>query len=112
MSLFELHGAADSSAFGFRMTRFGNRLPQYGGIAGYQFAGNAAQDVPVHNRLDVGISFHQIKGFSLSVWGRDVTADQHWETRPFLFTTTSSETGRMVVFKLTWQSQAQKGRDD
>jgi hypothetical protein len=41
------------------------------------------------------------------VWGRDVTADQHWETRPFLFTTTSSETGRMVVFKLTWQSQAE-----
>ena len=95
-----------------RRLSFDSGLYHYGGIAGYQFAGNAAQDVPVHNRLDVGISFHQMKGFSFSVWGRDVTADQHWETRPFLFTTTSSETGRMVVFKLTWQSQAEKGKDD
>jgi iron complex outermembrane receptor protein len=83
---------------------FDSGLYHYGGIAGYRFAGIPAQDVATHNRLDIGVSFRPRKDFTFSVWGRDVTANDHWETRPFLFTTTGSGTGPMMIFKLTWEN--------
>jgi len=83
---------------------FDSGLYHNGGIAGYRFAGIPAQDVATHNRLDIGMSFRPRKEFTFSVWGRDVTANDHWETRPFLFTTTGSGTGPMMVFKLTWEN--------
>ena len=87
-------------------------LYHYGGIAGYQFGGYSGQDVPTHNRLDVGLSFRAMKGFSFAVWGRDITAAEHWEARQVLFTTMGSENSRQVFFKLTWESKAEKGGDE
>ncbi len=44
-------------------------------------------------------------GFTWSISGHDMTSGRHWENRPALFTTTGSEVGPTVVFKISWQSQ-------
>jgi iron complex outermembrane receptor protein len=86
---------------------FDSALYHYDGIPGYPFAGAILQDVPTHNRLDVGLSLLRRSGFTFSVWGHDVASGLHWENRPAPFTTTDSEVGRTVVFKVFWQSQAE-----
>jgi len=72
----------------------------------------ASQDVPAHNRLDLGLTAHGISGFSFSVWGRDVTADPHPESLPALFTTKGSEVRRSVVFNLLWRSNPAPAASD
>jgi len=83
-------------------------LYHYGGIPAYLFGGNPLQDVPTHNRLDTGLSFLKKGGFIFSVWGHDLASSRHWENRPELFTTTGSETGRAVVFKVSWRSNPEQ----
>jgi iron complex outermembrane receptor protein len=83
-------------------------LYHYGGIPRLPFGEESFQDVPTHNRLDVGLSLHRIGGFTFSVWGRDITSNLHWENRSALFTSTGTEVGRSVVFRVRWQSHPEK----
>ncbi|MGB7848083.1 MAG: TonB-dependent receptor plug domain-containing protein [Candidatus Acidiferrum sp.] len=59
------------------------------------------------NRLDVGISTHPYRGFSFSVWGRDLTSEGHAETTGYAFI--NGEVPRSVVFKLIWESRERAG---
>jgi iron complex outermembrane recepter protein len=70
-----------------------------------------SQNVPTHNRLDVGLSARGISGFTFSVWGRDLGTDLHPESLPALFTTRGSYVRRSVVFNLLWESGS-KAVDD
>jgi iron complex outermembrane receptor protein len=80
-------------------------LYHYNGIPGYDFVGVPYQDVPTHNRLDAGLSWHRADGFSFSVWGRDLGSGRHWENRPPLFTATGSQVpGQSLTFAFTYQS--------
>jgi len=84
---------------------FDAALYHYNGIGGYAFGGSLFQDVPTHNRLDVGLAWHRGQGFSFSIWGQDLTSGPHWESRPPLFTMSGSEVrGRSIVLSATWQS--------
>ncbi len=79
-------------------------LYHYNGIPGYRFGSLAVQDVPTHNRFDLGMSFHPSRDVTLSIWGHDLAADPHWENRPVVFTTSNSEVQRSLSFRLSWQS--------
>jgi outer membrane receptor for ferrienterochelin and colicin len=84
-------------------------LYHYNGIPAYGFGGRAYQDVPTHNRVDVGFTFHRAGGFTFALWGRDLGAGRHWENRPPLFSTVGSEVrGRAAVLKVTWQSNPEQ----
>src|SRR5207248_782137 len=57
-------------------------LYHYNGIPGYRFGSVPVQDVPTHNRLDLGLSFRQFRGFTFSAWAHDLAAHPHYENRP------------------------------
>jgi iron complex outermembrane recepter protein len=59
--------------------------------------------LPVVNRVDVGLSTKSIRGFTYSVWGRNLQQDRHVEAIPQALL--SGEIQRAVVFKVTWQPQ-------
>jgi hypothetical protein len=83
---------------------FDSALYHYNGIRRYNFGNVPVQDVPTHNRVDLGLSFRRLGGFTFSAWARDLAASRHFENRPVLFTTSSSEMGRTVAFRIMWQS--------
>jgi len=90
---------------------FDASLYHYNGIDGYAFSGTEFQDVPTHNRLDMGISVHARNGLIVSLWGRDLGSNPHWENRPPLFTTAGSQTrGQVVALGLVWQSNPESRR--
>lgn len=78
-------------------------LYHYNGIPGYRFGGLLIQDVPTHNRMDLGVSFRGFNGLIFSVWARDLAANPHWENRPALFTTSGAQMGRSIVVRAAWQ---------
>jgi iron complex outermembrane receptor protein len=86
---------------------FDSALYHYNGIPTFYYSGIPGEDVPTHNRLDVGLSFLRKGGFTFSVWGHDVASGAHWENRPAIFTSTNSEVTRTVVFKVFWQSKSE-----
>jgi len=53
------------------------------------------------NRVDVGVSTNNIRGFTYSVRGRNLQQDRHVEAIPQ--TLLSGEIRRSVVFKMTWE---------
>ncbi len=57
--------------------------------------------LPVVNRVDVGVSTNKIRGFTYSVWGRNLQQDRHVEAIPEMLL--SGEIRRSVVFKVTWE---------
>jgi iron complex outermembrane recepter protein len=67
-----------------------------------------SQDVRTHFREDVGMSWHEASGFTLSVWGRDLGTASRPESLPALFTTTASYVQRSVGISLLWQSKPDK----
>jgi iron complex outermembrane recepter protein len=58
-------------------------------------------ELPLVNRLDVGASTNPIRGFTLSVWGRNLQQDRHLEAVPVLFL--NGEIRRSVIFKVVWE---------
>jgi iron complex outermembrane receptor protein len=90
---------------------FDASLYHYNGIDEYAFSGTAFQDVPTHNRLDLGISAHAASGLIVSLWGRDLGAPAHWENRPPLFSTAGSQTrGQVIALGLLWRSNPESRR--
>jgi len=86
-----------------RYLGFDSALYHYGGIPLDQQI-VAAQNLRAHNRVDCGLSLHGIRGFTFSVWGRDLGSGRHPESLPALFTTTGSYVQHSVAFSLMWQS--------
>ena len=62
---------------------------------------------PVH-RVDVGVSTIPIRGFTFSIWGRNLQQDRHQEVIPQFFS--GGEIRRSVTFKLTWESNPDQGK--
>jgi iron complex outermembrane receptor protein len=63
-------------------------------------------NVPTGNRVDVGVSWHAVRGLNLGVWGRNLQSAEHVEG-----TGASVATGwvrRSVVVKLSWDSNPEK----
>jgi hypothetical protein len=54
------------------------------------------------NRVDLGLSTKPHRGFSFSVWGRNLASDRHQETTGYAFV--NGEIRRTVVFRLIWES--------
>jgi iron complex outermembrane receptor protein len=63
--------------------------------------------LPPVNRVDVGASTKSIRGFTLSVWGRNLQASRHPEETTFILP--AGEIRRTVIFKLLWESNSDQG---
>ncbi len=60
------------------------------------------------NRVDVGVSTKPIRGFTFSIWGRNLQQDRHEEAIPQFYP--GGEIRRSVVFKLIWESNSDQGK--
>jgi iron complex outermembrane receptor protein len=58
-------------------------------------------ELPLINRVDVGASTNPIRGFTFSLWGRNLQQDRHVEAVPE--TLPGGDIRRSVVFKLLWE---------
>ncbi|HKN59838.1 MAG TPA: hypothetical protein VJW93_01585, partial [Candidatus Acidoferrales bacterium] len=58
-------------------------------------------ELPLINRVDVGVSTNPFHGFTFSVWGRNLQQDRHVETIPQVFL--AGEIRRSVAFKIRWE---------
>jgi iron complex outermembrane receptor protein len=58
-------------------------------------------EVPLINRVDVGVSTNPFHGFTFSVWGRNLQQNHHLETVSLLIL--GGEVRRSVVFKIVWE---------
>lgn len=57
--------------------------------------------LPTVNRVDAGVSTKSIRGFTYSLWGRNLQQDRHVDAIPQ--TLLGGEIRRSVVFKVTWE---------
>jgi iron complex outermembrane receptor protein len=69
--------------------------------ASYFYNNAITQQLPSLNRVDVGLSTKPIRGFTFSVWGRNLQQDRHQEAIPQSFL--GGEIRRSVVFKVIWE---------
>jgi iron complex outermembrane receptor protein len=69
--------------------------------ASYYYNNAISHLLPPLNRLDVGLSTRPIRGFSFSVWGKNLQQDRHKEAIPQLFL--GGDIRRSVVFKVIWE---------
>jgi iron complex outermembrane recepter protein len=78
--------------------------------AAYYYGDAVAQSVPLPpmNRVDVGASTRSMRGFTFSVWGRNLQSNRHQETQGLSFI--SGEIRRSVVFKLRWESNSDQAK--
>ncbi|HEY6944276.1 MAG TPA: TonB-dependent receptor [Candidatus Acidoferrum sp.] len=76
--------------------------------AAYYYYDAIPHALPPVNRVDLGVSTKPIDGFRFSVWGRNLQADRHQETVPFL--ALAGEIRRTIVFKLMWESGKDNGK--
>jgi len=60
------------------------------------------------NRVDLGLSTKPWRGFSFSVWGRNLQSNHHPEAMPFVLA--AGEIRRSVIFKLIWESNQDHGK--
>jgi len=60
------------------------------------------------NRVDVGVSTKPYRGYSFSIWGRNLASDRHPETIGYLFT--NGEIPRSLTFKVVWESVGDQGK--
>ncbi len=60
-----------------------------------------AGQLPLVNRVDVGASTNPIRGFTFSVWGRNLQQDRHVEAIPQ--TLLGGEIRRSLTFKIVWE---------
>jgi len=70
------------------------------GVDGDNPFGNA---LPPVIRVDVGLSSNPIRGFTFSVWGRNLQANRRQEAAAFILP--AGEIRRSVTFKVIWESQ-------
>jgi len=70
--------------------------------ASYYYNDAISHLLPPLNRLDVGLSTKPIRGFTFSVWGKNLQQDRHKEAIPQLFL--GGDIRRSVVFKVIWES--------
>jgi iron complex outermembrane receptor protein len=77
--------------------------------AAYYYYDAIPNALPPVNRVDVGVSTKPIKGFTFSVWGRNLLRDRHREAIPQIFN--GGEIRRSVVFKLMWESNPDRGKN-
>jgi iron complex outermembrane recepter protein len=68
--------------------------------------GYALPSWPPVNRVDVGLSTNPRRGFSFSVWGRNLQSDRHQEANGAFFP--AGQIPRSVVFTLSWESHEKK----
>jgi iron complex outermembrane recepter protein len=61
--------------------------------------------VPPVNRVDVGLSARQIKGFTFSIWGRNLQSAYHLENNSGEPYFPAGEVRRSIALKLMWQSE-------
>jgi iron complex outermembrane receptor protein len=76
--------------------------------AAYYYSDAIAHALPPVNRVDLGISTKPMRGFTTSVWARNLQSDQHQETQGLSFL--SGQIRRAVVFKLRWESNPDQGK--
>ena len=69
--------------------------------ASYYYNDAIAHLLPPLNRVDVGLSTKSIRGFTLSVWGRNLQQDRHQEAIPAAYL--GGEIRRSVIFKAIWE---------
>jgi iron complex outermembrane recepter protein len=69
--------------------------------ASYYYNDAITHQLPPLNRMDVGLSTKPIRGFTFSVWGRNLQQDQHKEAIPQLFL--GGDVQRSVVFRVFWE---------
>jgi iron complex outermembrane receptor protein len=69
--------------------------------ASYYYNDAISHLLPPLNRLDVGISTKPFRGFTFSVWGKNLQQDLHREAIPQLFL--GGEIRRSVIFKVIWE---------
>jgi iron complex outermembrane receptor protein len=69
--------------------------------ASYFYNNAITQQLPSLNRVDVGLSTKPIRGFTFSVWGRNLQQGRHQEAIPQSFL--GGEIRRSVVFKVIWE---------
>jgi iron complex outermembrane receptor protein len=74
--------------------------------ASYYYYDAIPPALPPVNRVDVGVSTKSIRGFTFSVWGRNLQADRHPEETTFILP--AGEIRRSVVFKLIWEPNAEQ----
>ncbi len=71
--------------------------------AAYYYYDAIHDALPTVNRVDVGVSTKNIRGFTYSVWGRNLQQARHVEAIPQTFL--SGEIRRSIVFKMTWEPE-------
>ncbi len=63
------------------------------------------------NRVDAGVSTKPFRGFTFSMWGRNLQAARHTEATGFIpQVLQTGEIRRSVVFKLIWESNPDQGK--
>jgi iron complex outermembrane receptor protein len=58
-------------------------------------------ELPLVNRVDVGASTNPVRGFTFSVWGRNLQQDRHAEAIPQTFL--GGDIRRSLIFKVLWE---------
>ncbi len=77
----------------------------YGRIA--DFPNVPSGSVNQFNRVDVGGSWRVRPQWTFGVWGRNLQAAQHLETRDSVLSDHATEVPRAVVFELMWRSKVE-----
>jgi len=70
--------------------------------ASYYYNDAISHQLRTLNRVDIGLSTKPVRGFSFSVWGRNLQQNRHQEAIPQSFL--GGEIRRSVVFKMIWES--------
>jgi hypothetical protein len=63
--------------------------------------------MPPLNRMDVGLSTKSIRGFTFSLWGKNMQQGRHQEAIPQSFV--GGQIRQSVVFKMMWESEKDQG---
>jgi iron complex outermembrane receptor protein len=73
--------------------------------AAYYYNDAISGALPPLNRIDVGVSTTPIRGFTFSLWGRNLQQNRHQEAIQQFFS--GGEIRRSIAFKLIWESHAE-----
>ena len=76
--------------------------------ASYFYNDAISHQLPPLNRVDIGLSTKPVRGFSLSIWGRNLQQDRHPEAIPAAFL--GGEIRRSVTFKVIWEPDEGPGK--
>ncbi len=76
--------------------------------AAYYYYDAIAHALPPVNRVDVGASTKSMRGFTFSLWARNLQSNRHQETQGLSFI--SGQIRRSVVFQLRWESNSDQGK--